>query len=56
MNAHLASLDAAYGGDEVRCQLAVDADAVLSAIDQKNLDDLAQWTADVVRDSVGATA
>ena len=55
MNAHLASLDAAYGGDEVRCQLAVDADAVLSEIDQKNLDDLAQWTADVVRGSAGTT-
>ncbi|MYA22844.1 MAG: type I-E CRISPR-associated protein Cas7/Cse4/CasC [Gemmatimonadetes bacterium] len=56
MNAHLASLDAAYGGDEVRCQLAVDSDAALSEIDQKKLDDLAQWTADVVRGSVGATA
>ncbi|MXY25125.1 MAG: type I-E CRISPR-associated protein Cas7/Cse4/CasC [Acidobacteria bacterium] len=55
MDAYLASLDAAYGGDEVRCQLAVDADAVLSEIDQKNLDDLAQWTADVVRGSAGTT-
>ena len=56
MNEHLACLDAAYGGDEVRCQLAVDADAALSETDQKNLDGLAQWTADIVRDSAGATA
>ena len=56
MGTHLASLDAAYGGAEARCQLAVDADAALSEIDQKNLDDLAQWAADVVRGSRGATA
>ena len=56
MGAHLVNLDAAYGGDEARCQLAVDADAALSEIDSKNLDDLAQWAADVVRGSAGATA
>ena len=56
MGTHLASLDAAYGGDEARCQLAVDADAALSDIDSKNLDDLAQWAAEVVRGSTGATA
>ena len=56
MGAHLTSLDAAYGGDEARCQLAVDADAALSEIDSKNLDNLAQWAADVVRGSGGATA
>ncbi|MYD23387.1 MAG: type I-E CRISPR-associated protein Cas7/Cse4/CasC, partial [Holophagales bacterium] len=55
MDAYLVRLDAAYGGDEVRCQLAVDADAVLSEIDQKTLDDLAQWTADVAYGSAGAT-
>ena len=56
MGAHLASLDAAYGGDEARRQLAVDTDTALSDIDSKNLDDLAQWAADVVRGSAGATA
>ena len=56
MGAHLVNLDAAYGGDKARCQLAVDADAALSEIDSKNLDDLAQWAADVVRGSAGATA
>ena len=56
MGAHLASLDAAYGDEEARCQLAVDADAVLPDIDSKNLDDLAQWAAEVVRGSSGATA
>ena len=56
MGAHLTRLDVAYGDAEARCQLTVDADAALSEIEQKNLDDLARWTADVVRGSVGAAA
>ena len=56
MGVHLTRLDEAYGGDEIRRQLAVDADAALPEIERKSIDELAQWSADIIRDAQGLSA
>ena len=56
MGVHLNRLDEAYGGDEFRRQLAVDADAALPEIERTSLDELAQWSANVIRDAQGLAA
>ena len=53
MGVHLAHFDEAYGGDEIRRQLAVDADAIVPGIERTNLDELAHWSAKAIRDTRG---
>ena len=56
MGAHLAGLDAAHGGGEMRRQLAVSTETAVADIETMNLDALARWSAATVRGAHGASA
>ena len=56
MGVHLAGLDAAHGGGEVRRQLAVSRDTAVPDIETMSLDALACWSAATVRSAHGASA
>ena len=56
LTAHLDRLDAAYGADEVRRQLAVDPDTAHPDIDCVALPDLADWCARMTQDAEGSPA
>ena len=56
MGAHLAGLDAAHGGGEVRRQLAVSTDTAVPDIETMSLDALACWSAATVGSAPGASA
>ena len=56
MGAHLAGLDAAHGGGEVRRQLAVSTETAVADIETMSLDALACWSAATVRGAHGASA
>ena len=56
MGGHLAGLDAAHGGGEVRRQLAVSTDTAVPDIETMSLDALAGWCAATVRSAHGASA
>ena len=56
MSAHLAGLDAAHGGGEVRRQLAVSTETAVADIETMSLDALARWSAATVRGAHGVSA
>ena len=53
MDKHLKQLDDAYGTEETRRQLAIDANAEITGVKRLSLDDLATWCAKIIQGDEG---